>query len=547
MSNAASGDLTYGLFSSCPYGLPLTREGYRQWILRLHTPLVAVLATEQAQQDLERACGYGRNFLTSQNCINNTEIQTRFSFPSLFQPFGCLPSTYSVYSADGSRSSNRSYGCPQNVPINMFDKSRILDMFPVRFADISECVAMPLSIADTKLLKSVEDNLPSIEALGLVHRLHPFSSRRSNDLVTNQPITQLLERKGASLFSLPADPPSDQASGISPPPSSQRNCSKVSLTYPHGELRITDTYSKTIPNHLSEEIANSCSTFNSPSVKVPLEVEADVYDQLYLTVPTDSTAISSASRIPCIWFDAWFEVLCRTLDFSEFESLTLPFGFVFIASTRDRDPAAAFEELGHIKNLPFFCRQQLLDSNAVRAYVLVHTTDESSLDKPEEDDLHVSNAFGNVCSAFPPSSCHILMFRPRLPLFFPTNPLASLIHYHFDSIQAVVHTIITRSLIPFMERLVKRLSNNLTLQRKGIRSHLRHFWGRRSRTGNSISSGESTLDATTDLLWVAVGGSEESATTKKEKTGKLSETPSQVSKFSKWSIFNVIYGEYKIF
>lgn len=477
-----------------PYVLPLTREGYRQLILSLHTPLVVILATEQAQNDLENACG-----------LHQDVGSGRPSFASLFHPFGCLPGSYQDprYPTD----QRRQYGCPQGVSVKLLDKTRSLDVFPVRFSDVNSCVPMPSSVADSRLLKAVESNLPSLNALRMVHRLHSFSSR-------------LLERKGAEV-----ECPSTSSESL------QGNFSNVTSTYPHSELRGTNTYRKSHPDTASSSRKMDNATFCSDSkpMYTGIETEAEIFDQLYLTVPIDSTAISSASTIPCVWWDAWSEALCRSLDFSEFESLGLPLGFVFIASTRDPDPAAAFDDLGQSSNLSPLCRQQLVDSSAVRAYVLVHTSlIETEGWSTEDDDRRVSHAFGSVCSAFPPTSCHILMFRPINPM---GDPIASLIHAHFDSIQAVAHTIITRSVLPFMERIVKRLSDNLTLHRRGLRSHLRNFWGRRSRAANGQSStsvAESALDTTADLLWGAVGGTDDASTRKDSKSVKGGVEPTQV-------------------
>lgn len=553
-----------------PYVLPLTREGYRQWVLRLHNPLVVVLATEQAQRDLERACGETANLGDRQPLsgvkgglltADGTSEVPRPSFASLFSPFGCLhsanspvndnrPSPFSTPASTHSleQPETRRYGCPRNVTVKLLDKIKALDVFPVRFCDVNECFPVPSNVADAQLVKAVENNIPSAHALRFIHRLHPYSLRRDNvgssTLLTEQTSVQLLERIGSSAFSslLPLESVETVAAPQQTAAASHGIFSNVSSIYPHAALRNTDTYKRA---YSAQAMKGTTSADVEPTVKPSLtlahaeaKTEAEIHDQLYLTVPVDSTTISSASKVPCIWWDVWTETLCRSLEFSEFESLSLPLGFVFVASTRDADAAGAFEELGQLKDLPPLCRQQLTDSSAVRAYVLVHTSTKGKCDWPseQEEDRRVSDAFGSVCSSFPPSSCHILMFRePTTTTTTRSVPdlRVTLLHAHFDSIQTVVHTIITRSVIPFMERIVKRLSDNLTLHRKGLRSHLRNLWGRRSRNANGTSSAyantaasltETALDSTADLLWGAVGGTDETAAGKKEKSsGKTNE------------------------
>lgn len=205
------------VMDSSPYPLPLTRDGFRQWIQHLRLPLVVVLATEQAQRDLNDACA----------TTESTPHPARPSFASLFHPFGCLPSSQytsslHVEASQGSHYGQRSFAsstssqqyehqrsgvgftqpsqqydnfphhhhchltpsCPQNVQVKAFDKTETLDFFPVRFIDAGECNAVPVEMADVKLLRAVEDNVPSIEDLRLVHR--SFVSGRQEEGVVGR-------------------------------------------------------------------------------------------------------------------------------------------------------------------------------------------------------------------------------------------------------------------------------------------------------------------------------------------------------------------------
>ncbi|CEM05848.1 unnamed protein product [Vitrella brassicaformis CCMP3155] len=245
---------------------------------------------------------------------------------------------------------------------------------------------------------------------------------------------------------------------------------------------------------------------------------------------------------PCPWFERWSENLFRTLHWSDHECLDQPVGAVLVVSSQDPDPVSLFEQLMHPSYMPEACRANLLDPSPSRTYVLLHDATAASATSEGEVEREVHR----MRHTFPPASCHLLrvnrnpaphqpsqdiqeVFRPYIMPRFktpppqtrqgqppppppPKGPAAalgrSLSREDLEATLALVTDIITRGVVPWMERKVRQLDTQIGTARKGLRNQLKYLW-RKPRTGQQAQGNEGVgeiISAVGSAVAGAVGG-----------------------------------------
>jgi hypothetical protein len=84
-------------------------------------------------------------------------------------------------------------------------------------------------------------------------------------------------------------------------------------------------------------------------------------------------------------------------------------------------------------------------------------------------------------------------------------------NYHL--LQKLAFSIILKTLLPTLERLLRRLTDYMSQRNKGVLNHIKNLWSRGARGLNSASfSVDTTLDQTTELLWGSYGQVTKSST-----------------------------------
>lgn len=444
---------------------PLSRDGFRYWTMQLHSPVVVVGATEEAQRDLdwasEVAAGAGRHF----------------SFTDLLQPFGTLKdfSSGSVC-ANSEGTGSPTFHCPTHVTVRLNDQKRkSLDVFPVRFID-QDTVAPRSSIElNEKLICAVSDRPPPTVALQLRHRLYPFSVRRPHTSPPQPTSARDVEPGNNSQEQCAVEEPESESRP------SRFSARRWIASYPHSVIRQTDTYRKSQPQ--TPTVASHCTD------------EFTAYDTWLLQLLSDSSLVTCGDRVPYVWWEAWIKEVCSSLDrHSDSETLCTPLAFIYFASSREVDPVSSIEKLGRSLSS---ITAGFPEVTAGRCYVLL---DRHTATAGQSSFSHT--AFNALREAYPPSSCHLIALEV-------TTVPDGLLDQNAAAFQTLATTVILQAVIPTLERLLKRLTDQMSQQRRGLRNQLRNLWTRRPRaigTGISTAFTDTALDHTADMLWGTLSG-----------------------------------------
>nr|PUA83241.1 hypothetical protein TGBR9_385640 [Toxoplasma gondii TgCATBr9] len=137
-------------------------------------------------------------------------------------------------------------------------------------------------------------------------------------------------------------------------------------------------------------------------------------------MPIASTTGMRGVDLP--WYNDWEGVVFDGLRFSEHETLWQPVGLILVASSRDEDPVAQFEELLQPQNLPSLCGKYVLDPNPVRALVLLDIHEDAFHAKADLSTAVKHAKRASVSASAPRSSLFALSSPSGAPLERPAAP-----------------------------------------------------------------------------------------------------------------------------
>ena len=191
-------------------------------------------------------------------------------------------------------------------------------------------------------------------------------------------------------------------------------------------------------------------------------------------------------------FEKYFSGFCSGLKFAPFDCLSQPIATVLVVSATEPNPIDAFEQLSHVANQPEACRSGLLDPTSARIKLLIHDTKNGGdsnaiLDQLKRIYTENSVAFFSFNSLETVSSDIGAIFGPKYSV-----PLT------YNNVEALgrlcEQTIVKDNALPWLERKLQSLDNNITAKRKGLRNQLRNFLRSDNQTNAAASlSGQLSL------------------------------------------------------
>jgi len=232
---------------------------------------------------------------------------------------------------------------------------------------------------------------------------------------------------------------------------------------------------------------------------------------------SDLPGLFMESNTEMPWYDRFRTVLTRSQQYLEGSQMEAPCLCVLAASTNDQDPLEAFNELSQLQWMPPAFREGQYDPGLQRCLVLLH--DPYTAPKAPLSELQTI-----LPSRFPHSTCHVLVLNSLNPtspnmnqfnywaqtstndtVFFPRDqpsapsateepevPVAPGCFFSDENVvntQELVRNIVSKGVIPQMERRIFALNTNITNNRKGVKNAIKLWWRKPKEEERSVSSG----------------------------------------------------------
>jgi trafficking protein particle complex subunit 8 len=206
-------------------------------------------------------------------------------------------------------------------------------------------------------------------------------------------------------------------------------------------------------------------------------------------------------------FSCFASILYGYRPISSFDTMSHPCAMVLAVSSNNPDPLNAFARLyEQSKKSDVFAKQPFVESNILRCYLVVHDTAALGTDMSRSMGLfeEVRRTYGLDCAIVhvnsasePVPEVHALYTNnaQKLPSRVCAKegaPLAQRMSLQdAQRVQSYVRELITKSLVPFLERSVQHLGEHISSQRLGLTGRLlgasRKWLLPRGSTGSSTS------------------------------------------------------------
>lgn len=206
-------------------------------------------------------------------------------------------------------------------------------------------------------------------------------------------------------------------------------------------------------------------------------------------------------------FSCFASILYSYRPISSFDTMSHPCAMILAVSSNNADPLNAFARLyEQSKKADVFSKQPFLESNILRCYLVIHDTATLGTDMTRSMALleEVRRTYGLDCAIVhvnsasePVPEVHALYTNhaQRVPPRICAKEGASLAQHislqDAQRLQSYTRELITKSLVPFLERSVQQLGEHISSQRRGLTGRLlgagRKWLLPRGSTGSSTS------------------------------------------------------------
>lgn len=199
-------------------------------------------------------------------------------------------------------------------------------------------------------------------------------------------------------------------------------------------------------------------------------------------------------------FSRWFSGFCAGLRFAPFDCLNQPVATALVVSSEEENVIDAFEQLSHVANQPELARTGVLDPTSARVKILVHdVSGHKSIAQAEAIINQLKSIYSANSVIFLPINSSPGSVVPDIHSLFvkhtqvgervPRTAGQGLSWEDVDKLNLAGEQIICDNAIPWMERKLQLLDNNITAKRKGLRNQLRNFL-KAPDTASPLSSGQ---------------------------------------------------------